>query len=242
MADDNWWASSPFATAASAKAATAPVGRAKTTPQDMQMLRDASTRAETERDARRNYRSTRQAVLDMDTGPQKAAYLNAITSEEGGGFWDGVGSVLGSVARPFVSDKTWAARDHLNTVSAKVALAGAQQMKGTSSDKDTSLMRMGGVSPYKTKRENLRILDEAERDGAFAQHRATLRSKWIARYGSVSAPGPNGMSYEEIAARQDAAVERALAVRKNGLPKPPPSATRRSAGRTVLDLNGNPVR
>lgn len=242
MPGDNFWEGDAFATAASARGAPTNTGRAKTTPQDMQMLRDASTRAETERDARRNYRSTRQAVIDMDTGPQKAAYLNAITSEEGGGFWDGVGSVLGSVARPFVSDKTWAARDHLNTVSAKVALAGAQQMKGTSSDKDTSLMRMGGVSPYKQPRENLRILDEAERDGAFAQHRATLRSKWIARYGSVSAPGPNGMSYEEIAARQDAAVEKALAVRKNGLPKPPPSVGRRSTRRVVYDINGNPVK
>lgn len=150
MAEDNWWASSPFATAASATASNGS-GRAKTTAQDMQVIRDASARAETERDARRTYAATRRAVAQMDTGPMKASFLDSITPEEDGTpILDTIGAVLGAPARLFVSDKTWAARDHLKTVSAKVALAGSQQMKGSSSDKDTALMRMAGVSPYKS--------------------------------------------------------------------------------------------
>jgi hypothetical protein len=225
-------------------AATAAPTRAKTTPQDMMMIRDASNRAETERDARRTYANTRRAITDMSTGPMKASFLDAITPEEDGTpFLDGLGALLGSPARLFIGDKTWAGRDHLKTVGAKVALAAAQQQKGVASDRDMAQMRMSGVNPYKSVAENLRILDEAEREGAFAQHRATLKSKWISRYGSVAAPGPRGMAFEEIASRQDALVEKALALRKRGLPKPPQSVTRRSVGRpTVIDMNGNPVR
>ena len=242
MADDNWWASSPFATAASAKASAASTGRAKTTPQDMQIIRDASALSESERDARRGYAATRRAVKTMHSGALKAGFLDSISPEEDGTpFLDQLGVVLGLPARPFISDATWAARDHLKTVSAQVALAGSRQMKGSSSDKDTALMRMAGVSPYKSEAENLRILDEAERQAAFAQHRATLKSKWISQYGSVAAPGPNGMAFEEIAARQDAKVQRALDIRRNGLPKPPPSARRQNRP-VEIDLKGRPVR
>lgn len=242
----NFWEQDSFATAASAKSggtgATGTPGRAKTTPQDMMLLRDSTSRAEAERNARKDYGSIRQAVRDMNTGPLKAATLDAITPQQDGGFMDTVGGLLGAPLRLFVSDKTMAARDQLNTVSAQVALKGSQQMKGSSSDKDTALMRTAGVSPYKSKAENLRILDNAERESALEQHRATLKSKWISRYGSISAPGPNGMAYEEIAARQDDLVNRAMDVRKRGLPKAPPSARRGGGAPLEIDINGNPIR
>lgn len=244
MADDNWWASAPFATAASARTATSAPPRAKTTPQDMQILRDSSALAETERDARRTYASTRAAVKQMGTGALKASFLDSITPEEDGTpVLDEIGAALGLLARPFINDSTWTARDQLKTVGAKVALSAAQQQKGTASDRDMAQMRMSGVNPYKSVTENLRILDEAERQGAFAQHRATLKSQWISRYGSISQPGPRGMSFEQVAAAQDKQVQQALDVRAKGLPAAPPSVRRGSSrGRTVIDMNGNRVR
>lgn len=246
MADDNWWSALPFATAASAKAATVPA-RAKTTQQDMMMLRDSTAKAETERRARRDYAATRQAVEDMGTSPSKAGYLDAITPEQDGDFFDKVGGFLGTPLRAFVSNKTMDARDRLKTVSAQVALAGSQQMKGSSSDKDTALMRMSGVSDYKGRKENLRILDDAARQGAIEEHRASLKAQWINRFGSISAPGPHGLSYEQVATRQEKTVNEAMdyrqGVKKPALRTPPQSVTRRAApGRAVYDVNGNPVR
>jgi hypothetical protein len=240
MAEDNWWSSDPYATVAAAKGGGSR-GRAKTTPQDMMLLRDSTSKAEAERTARQDYASARRAVTDMDTGPLKAAYLDAITPEQDGGVLDKIGGFLGAPLRLLVSDKTMAARDQLKTLSAQTALKGSQMMKGSSSDKDTALMRTAGLSDYKGRAENYRILDAADRESAIEQHRATLKSKWISRYGSISAPGPNGISYEEAAARQQALVNRALDVRRRGLPKPPPSR-RTSSGRTVIDINGNPIR
>lgn len=242
MAEENWWASMPFATAASARSSTAAPGRAKTTPQDMMLLRDSTSKAEVERSARRDYSATRQAVRDMNTGPLKAAYLDAITPEQDGGVLDKVGGFLGAPLRLFVSDKTMAARDRLKTLSAQVALKGSQMMKGSSSDKDTAIMRMAGVSDYKGSTENNRLLDDAERESAIEQHRASLKAQWINRYGSISAPGPRGLSYEQVAQQQEKTVNSAVDLRQRGLPKPPPSARRSAGGRTVIDINGNPIR
>lgn len=243
MAEDNWWASSPFATAASAKAAAAPA-RVKPTSQDMQLLRDSTAKAEAERNARREYSAVRQSVMNMNSGPFKAAYLDAITPDEGGStlgnVLDKVGAVAGFIPSLFVSNRTSDARQHLKTVSAQVALKGSQMMKGGSSDADTALMRMAGVNDYKSVTENLRILRNAERESAIEQHRATLKSKWISRFGSIAEPGPHGLTYEEAAARQEAMVNRAIDIRQKGLPKPPPS--KRARGPVEIDMNGRPVR
>lgn len=253
MAEDNWWASSPFATAASAKAAAAPA-RVKPTSQDMQLLRDSTNKAEAERNARREYAAVRRSVTNMNTGPFKAAYLDAITPEESSGVVDNVldkvGAAVGFLPSLFVSNRTTDARQHLKTVSAQTALKGSQMMKGASSDKDTALMRMAGVSDYKSVNENLRILREAERSSAIEQHRATLKAKWIGRYGSISAPAPSGMTYEEAAARQEALVNKAVDIRQNGLPKPPPKrsgsrprpSSNQGQGSLEIDMNGRPLR
>lgn len=222
--------------------------RAKTTQQDMMMLRDSTAKAEVERAARRDYAATRKAVADMDTGPTWAAYLDAVTPEQDGNIFDKIGGFLGAIPRRFTTDdKVMNARDRLKTVSAQVALKGSQDMKGSSSDKDTALMRMAGVSDYKGKQENFRILDDAARQGAIEQHRATLKAQWINRFGSISAPGPRGLSYEQVAAQQEKTVNEAMdyrqGIRKPTLRTPPRSVTRRApSGRMVYDVNGNPVR
>jgi hypothetical protein len=240
---DNFWEADAFATAAAAKAKpSAPMGRAKTTPQDMMLLRDSTAKAEAERAAQRDYASTRKAVNDMNTGPLKAAYLDAITPEQDGGILDKVGGFLGAPLRLFVSDKTMAARDRLKTNSAQIALKGSSMMKGSSSDKDTAIMRTAGVSDYKGTTENNRLLDDAERESSIEQHRASLKAQWINRFGSISAPGPRGLSYEQVASEQERYVNRSFDQRQRGLPKPPPSARRSASGRTVIDINGNPIR
>ncbi len=250
MAEDNWWSALPFASAASAasaKATTAPA-RVKTTPQDMMMLRDSTAKAEVERAARRDYAATRKAVADMNTGPTWAAYLDAVTPEQDGNVFDKIGGFLGAIPRwATTDDKVMNARDRLKTVGAQVALKGSQDMKGSSSDKDTALMRMAGVSDYKGKAENFRILDDAARQGAIEQHRATLKAQWINRFGSISAPGPRGLSYEQIAAQQEKTINEAMdyrqGLRKPALRTPPRSVTRRPpSGRVVYDITGKPVR
>lgn len=243
MAEDNWWASSPFATAASAKGPTGGGVKAKTTPQDMIELREASGKAQSERDARRGYRSTQRAVEDMDTGPWKARWLDMITPDQDGGVMDTIGSVLGSVARPFISERTLAARDQMNTVSAQTALQGSQMMKGSSSDKDTLLMRTAGISPYKTKQENLRILKSAERDSGLAQARAQTKSWWISKFGSMAQPSPNGTTYEQAMSLTDRHFMDQYSRSQRPAPRrAPPSARSKGSGRTVIDLNGTPIR
>ena len=140
-----------------------PAQPGKTSPQDRTALNAASAKAASERDAQRTYDAASRAVDDMGTGPGKAKWLDAIMPDEStNSGWsavpdmlsDGLGVILGTPFRALTNQKTLDARDHLKTVSANVALAGSQQMKGSSSDKDTALMRMSGLSTYKGIKEN----------------------------------------------------------------------------------------
>lgn len=228
---------------APAATATSSPGRAKTTPQDMMILRDSTAKAEAERAAQRDYAETRRAVAKMDTGPVRAAFMDLITPEQDGNIFDKIGGVLGTPLRyALTNEQERDARDRLKTISAQVALKGAQMQKGTASNADTALMRIAGVSDYKGTKENYRLLDDAARQSAIEGHRASLKAQWIGRYGSLSTPGPRGLSYEQIAAQQEKAVNQAMDLRQ-GLRKPPRSVTRRApAGGGVYDINGNPVR
>lgn len=244
--DDNWWTDAPFATAASAKASamqTGSAGKAKTTPQDMMILRDSSAKAQVERDAQRAYADTRRAVQTMGTGPYKAAWLDAITPEPDGGIFDKIGGFLGLLPRQFISDETMQARDQMNTVSAQTALTGSQMMKGSSSDRDTALMRMAGVGPAKSVGENLRLLDKAERDSHIEQVRADLKSGWISRFGSISARSPNGATFEHALADAENRVLHPESFQKPTLRSAPPSTRKAPSAsrRVVYDINGNPI-
>jgi len=218
-------------------AGAAPGSPVKTTPQDMKAMTDASAKAESERDSLRTYAGAGKAVDDMDTGPVKAAWLDAIVPDEDGGILDKIGGILGTVARPFVSQKTLDARDQLKTVNANVALAGSQQMKGSSSDKDTALMRLSGIGPAKRPAENHRIIDEAIYNSGREQARALVTADWIGKYGSLSNRSRNGMTFEEAKQRAERYYDQRQQARK--MPKAPPS---KRGGKTLtIDLDGNPI-
>jgi hypothetical protein len=247
MAEDNWWEDSPFATAAIAKETAAPPAKAKTYSEDRKAALAASSRAATERDMSRDYDAAERAVRDFDTGPYKEAWMSAITPEKNtSGFIDGLADKVGALGGLILSGpgilgadkKTMAARDHLNTLSADVALAGNQQLKGSASDRDMAILRMTGVRPENTLEENLRIIKKARYTSGLEQRRALVTANWIGRFGSLSATTPGGKTYEQ--AMQD--VDRIYQNRVNGkkLPAPPPKT--KPPGRVTIDINGNPIK
>lgn len=212
----------------------------KTTAQDQKTAADYSATAAAERDALRTYANAAGSVERFNTGPIKSRLMDAIMPDEDGGFWDAVGATVGAVARPFVSQKTIEARDQLKTVNANVALAGSNLMKGSSSDKDTALMRLSGMGPSKTVAENKRIIRDATYNSGLSQTRALVASNWLAEHGSLTAPGHNGMTFQKalmFAEKQyDKHIQASRAARK--LPKAPP---RRRGGPITIDLDGNPI-
>jgi hypothetical protein len=234
MPEDNWWSSLPYAPTNSTKKAGG-----KVASEDLKELRAASARAEAERDARQTYSSTRRAVEAMDTGPWKARWLDAITPDGDGGWADTIGGVLGAPFRALVSDSTMAARAELATNSARSTMHGANQMRGTPSNRDAALARIAAVSADKPRGENLRILAQAQRESELAQTRARFKSNWISSYGSMAQANPGGQSYEDgLASTERQFLSNYSQRQRRGLPKPPPS--RRSQGGPIeIDLQGN---
>ena len=237
MPDDNWWASLPYAPASAAKKSSG-----QTSSEDLKELRAASSKAAAERDARQTYASTRRAVTTMDTGPWKARALDAITPDGDGGWADTIGGVLGAPFRFLVDPATMSARAQLATNAARSTMQGANQMKGAPSDKDAALARIAGVNANKPVAENLRILDQAERESALAQARARFKSSWIGTNGSMGRADPRGVSFEDGLASAERQFLSTYGKRqRQGLPKPPPS--RRSQGGPIeIDMHGNRLR
>lgn len=174
-----------------------PAEKTKTSSDDQKALRDSSARAMTERDAMRVYNDAEQAVRRLDTGPMQSWWMDTITPEQDGGFWDSVGGVLGTPARLLYKDQDFSDRDHLRTVNADASIAASANMKGAASDRDMAMMRLTGVQTGKTREENLRVIGDARLQSSLEQWRARYTSRWISRYGSLSAPAPSGASFQE---------------------------------------------
>lgn len=222
-------------------------GRVKTTPDDMKMLKESSERASMERDSLRTYAGAGAAAGRLKTGPMQAWWMDAITPEEGGGFWDSVGGVIGTPFRAMYSDQDWADRDHLKTVNAKVATAASQDLKGAASDRDMALLRISGIGAGKQLSENQRIIKDASYQSGLNQMRARLTSMWISRNGSVSNPDPNGRTFEDSIQNGERLYEQQfkkryseLTTKKKPLPKAPPRKPSAFPALTI-DINGNPI-
>lgn len=242
--------------------------RTKTTTKDMQLLGELSSRAQAEREARRGYADTRKAVEDFGpagTGPLTASWLDFITPSEDagrgqGGFWANAGDVIGDTvgagvglfARPFITQRTWDARDRLRTANAKTALANSAQLKGAASDADMALLRTAGVGPYRQKNENLRILDEAEYRSGLGETRALVTSDWVSKHGSIANRSSNGLTYEQALQLAEQRYGKHYASYKAGKgpapggpprrPNPPPSVIGKSPPTITIDLHGNVIR
>lgn len=222
-------------------------GKARTTAEDVKDLTQATETAETERQALRDYAATHAAVLKMGSDPGRGSRYDMMTAEEGGGMWDAVGGLLGTPFRAITPRGRYDGYQHLKTVSAKTALTGSQMMKGASSDKDTAIMRQAGVGPYKTVKENLRVLDKAREDAGLSQARARAKAYWIGKFGSQAAAAPDGTTLADILQMTDRSYysefDRREKARKAGTPlprRPQPLPGRK--GPTRIDINGTPVR
>ncbi|OWK31787.1 hypothetical protein [Sphingomonas mucosissima] len=210
--------------------------------EDLKELRQASAKAEAERDARQTYAATRRAVLDMDTGPWKARMLDAITPDGDGGWADTIGGFLGTPIRALVPEKWMTARAALATNSARSTMTGANKLRGTASNMDTALARTATVNANKPVAENLRIIEEARRESELAQARAQFKSAWISKFGGMARTGPNGVPYEAALADAERRFSQAYGQSRRQLRTPPRSAMRGAKAPIEIDLNGNPVR
>lgn len=233
------------------------MSRAMTTPDDRKALLAAQSKAAAERDAIRQYRSAGRAVHAMSTGPVKAAWMDTITPAQAedttgrsiadlaAGAVKAIGTPIGAGLRLFNDPATWEARDQLNTVAANAALGRTSQLKGAASDKDMAIIRMAGVSAYKTERENDRIIHDAIYQSELEGLRARLTSQWIGNNGSLTAKSAKGETFEGYLTRGERRFGERFAelqaARKRGLPKPPPS--RKTSGETItIDMDGNIIR
>jgi len=232
-----------------------PMAAASATNSDLTALATARENAAAARDATRTYKEAARALDDAgETGPWKDALLSAGApsgngdSPDRGWLGNALSTVVsvpmaagGYIYRAITPRKQLAARDTLQTIAAKGALARSAALKGTASNSDMALIRLGGLGTAKYPEENRRILKDGVKEGGLAQTRALVTQQWIADYGSLKAKSSGGKTFEQTLQHAEDTFDRRFAERQAArrMPTPPPSV-RKNRVRTY-DLDGNPL-
>lgn len=153
----------------------------KLSVQDNKFLNELrSTAGQPGLDAQNEYRRAAKAVDRLGTGPVRASLLDAFIPEEGGGFWDRVGGIIGA---PFIDRQTVDDFQTLKGLQSERVLSQQLAQKGPQTESDAARLQLTEVSPYKTPEANRRILDAGMRKATLGAMKPDFYTRWTNRYG-----------------------------------------------------------
>lgn len=204
---------------------------------DLKALQEASARSDAASKSLRLYDSITPALERFNPGPLKGTIYDMVMPNEGGGFLDGAGALLGGLVRPLLPDQDEDDYQRINAARAERIGLRSQEQKGVQAKNDEIQFRLADISPSKSFAVNRDIIDRQRTDSLLAKQRALLESRWINKYGSTATPNPQGTSFQEALEASLGRYEQGM--RKSRLPSAPPST--RKGRPTVYDLDGNPI-
>ena len=201
-----------------------------TTAPDKKALTDASDRSSAAGKTLRLYDSVAPAIERFNPGPLKGSVYDALMPNDGEGFWGGVGSTLGAPLRALLPQQDKDDYQRINAAqSERVALRQMEQ-KGPQTDKDAAMYRQADLSPTRTKAVNRDIIARGRTESHLVKQKAALLNKWVAQYGSPSAPNHNGFTFQQASDW----LEQNYA--KQQRPAAPPSTRRANDGWSVQEV------
>jgi hypothetical protein len=143
-------------------------------------------------EAETEYRNAARVIDRLGTGPVRAAMLDAFIPEDGGGFFDKVGGLLGA---PFIDRQTVDDFQTLKGLQSKRVLSSQLEQKGPQTESDAARLKLTEVSPYNTPEANRRILDAGMRKARLSSIKPDFFTKWVNQYG-LNGLDPQGRSVD----------------------------------------------
>ena len=131
-------------------------------------------------EAETEYRNAARVIDRLGTGPVRAKLLDAFIPQDGGGFWDTVGGVIGA---PFIDQQTVDDFQTLKGLQSKRVLTEQLAQKGPQTESDAARLKLTEISPYNTKGANIRVLDAGMRKARLASIKPDFFTKWTNQYG-----------------------------------------------------------
>lgn len=180
-----------------AQQGASPITGAKTEANDRKSLMEANERAAAADSSLRLYDRVTPSIDRFDGGPLKGTIYDMVMPNQGGGFWDGVGSFVGAPIRAVLPSQS---KDDYQRIDAarneRIALRQKEQ-KGPQTDKDAAMYGKSDISATNSRAVNHSIINAQRQESELTKMRAYLESKWVARYGSTSKASPNGTTFTQ---------------------------------------------
>jgi hypothetical protein len=205
-----------------------PADTASTTNVDKEALIKAQDRSDNADKSLRLYGDVRGAIERFNPGPLKGTLYGALMPDEGGGFWDGLGAVVGAIPRSVGIISPQDQDDYARINSARAERIGirSQDQAGVQARNDEIQFKLADISPYKSKTVNKEIIGRAEREAIQDKLRAAVESRWVTKYGSIANASPSGRTFNQAL---NMARDHFQSGGKPTAPRPAPPSTRKAA-------------
>lgn len=136
----------------------------------------------------------RDAAQRLKTGPYRGRVLDAFIPEEGGGFFDAVGGIIGA---PFIDAQTVTDFQSLKALQNDLVLTKQLEQKGPQTESDAARLKLSQVSPYKSLEANEALLGPALTNAISGKNRVSFYTKWANQNG-LNGLDAQGRSADEV--------------------------------------------
>lgn len=169
------------------------VQRGELSVQDNKALNDMRDGHSAALKVNRDYREVARVLDRSQMTPVKASMLNALTPQEGGGFFDAIGGWIGSKVLPqqTIDDfQTLRGLQSGRVMDAQIA------QKGPQTEADAARLQLAEVSPWKTKQANIAVMKRGMADATLAKRKLPFFQRWANKYG-VNGVNERGQTADE---------------------------------------------
>lgn len=172
-------------------------GGGGTTADDKKALNTAQDQANAASATERLYDNVEPAIKRFDGGPMKGTIYDMVMPSSGGGFWDGVGSFLGSPVRALLPSQDKSDYKAIDTARQNRIALRQMEQKGVQTEGDAKRYGKSDIDATNYTANNLNIIRQNRVEAELTKMRAYMQSKWVAQYGSTSHASPNGTTYSQ---------------------------------------------
>lgn len=175
-----------------------PIAAPPLSPQDRNMLNTLNSQAANALEIQKQYDAAVPLIHRLKPGPNRGAFLDTATAQDGGGFWDKAGAIaIGGPARLIgaISPQDTEDFQALKAIQARRVLEEQTRQKGVQTEGDAARIKAGDIGPYFDEKTNMDVIARQRQVAARAQQRAQFYTKWAQTYG-LNKTNPGGDAVE----------------------------------------------
>lgn len=167
--------------------ATTPAqNKGKLSVQDNKFLNELRPASQAGIDAQNEYYRAAQAIDRFKPSPWRGKLHDMALPQENGGMGDALGAaVMGPILRGVgvVTPQSVDDFQTLKGLQSERVLSTQLAQKGPQTESDAARMQLSEISPYKSKKANVAVIDAGMRKATLGANKADFYTRWVSKYG-----------------------------------------------------------